>query len=369
VRRAAGIALLIATSAGCDREPAGVCEPDRFAAGTICLVAGSGRRAYNGDGRPALETDFYLPSAVALAADGTLVVVDLNNQRLRAIASGGQAAGRVTTIAGSGVHAYASTGAPAVESPLENPVEARFREDRLLFVSLHDPRVLAVDGDGVLRVVAGSGDQGDSGATEAAATARFTELSSLAVAADGTVFVADRGAHRVRAIGPDGWVRLVAGTGTPGHAGDGGPASAAQLHEPTALAVDAAGRLYIADARNHAVRRVDTDGAIETIAGDGVAGFSGDGGPARAARLRGPEGLALAGDGSLYVSDRGNHRIRRIDAAGRIETVAGTGMAGRVGDGGVATEAALQGPARLLVGDAGLYIADQLNDCIRLLVL
>jgi hypothetical protein len=289
-------------------------------------------------------------------------VVDFNNQRIREIT----ADGTMLTVVGDGRHTFASTGEPATSSPLENPIDAAFDGDgRLVFVSLHDPRVLYVDDDGILRSLAGTGNFGDSGDGGPAQSATFTELSGLAIADDGTIYVADGLANRVRAITPDGTIALVAGSGARGHAGDGGPATEAALSYPTALALDADGRVLFADSGNHAVRRVDADGTIETIAGTGSPGFSGDGGPAIEAALHTPEGIAVAPDGRIFVSDWENNRVRVIDPSGTIDTFAGNGSPDFDGDGGPALTAGLAGPARLTLSQEMLYIADQLNDCVR----
>jgi acetyl esterase/lipase/sugar lactone lactonase YvrE len=185
----------------------------------------------------------------------------------------------------------------------------------------------------------------------------------------GNVFVAERGAHRVRRVdGATGIITTVAGTGETGYGGDEGPAVDALLNTPSDLAVDAAGNLYIADAGNHRIRRVDTaTGRITTVAGTGEAGFSGDGELATRASLRSPFGVAVGSDEDLYIADTDNQRVRRIDAVtGRISTVAGNGVWDFGGDGGSALEASLARPHRIAVGPGGdVYIADSFNHRIR----
>jgi hypothetical protein len=355
--------LLAVASAGCadELDPCATPEP-----GMICPLAGTGNRAFNGDGLHAMDTAFYLLSAVEPDPAGTIHLVDFNNQRIRRIDDDGT----IATVVGSGMHYFASTGGPAVESPLENPVDMEFdASGQLVFVSLHDPRVLYVDGDGYLWSMAGTGEQDDSGDGGPALSARFVEITGIAIGPEGSVYVADSGAHRVRAIRPGGIVEAIAGTGQAGLSGDGGPAISAELRYPTALAVAADGSLYIADSRNHAVRRVDRSGIITTIAGTGEAGFGGDGGPATSALLDTPEGLAFTADGSLLVSDWKNHRIRRVAPDGTISTLAGTGEESSRGDGGPAIEAGLAGPARLSVRENMVYVADQLNSCARVIYL
>jgi DNA-binding beta-propeller fold protein YncE len=171
----------------------------------------------------------------------------------------------------------------------------------------------------------------------------------------------------VRGIQPDGTIVAVAGTGEYGYSGDGGPALEATFEYPTALAVDEAGRLLIADSVNHAIRRLENDGTVVTIAGTGERGFGGDGGPAVSAMLNSPEGLVVAPDGTIYFSDTRNHRIRRIDLDGSVDTVAGTGDSAWQGDGGLALEASFYSPLRLSLQGGLLYVADLNNERVRVI--
>jgi sugar lactone lactonase YvrE len=170
----------------------------------------------------------------------------------------------------------------------------------------------------------------------------------------------------VRQVGTNGEITTVAGTGTGGFSGDGGLATDARLSVPAGVAVDGAGTLYIADQENHRVRRVGTDGKITTVAGTGTGGFFGDGGPATRAQLLAPAGVAVDGAGTLYIADTGNHRVRQVGADGKITTVAGTGTDGFSGDGGPATRARLWAPAGVAVDSSGnVYIADERNRRVR----
>ena len=215
--------------------------------------------------------------------------------------------------------------------------------------------------------MAGTGTPGFSGDDGPATTAQLMGPRGLAVAADGNLYIADFGNHRVRRVGlSSGRITTVAGTGTAGFSGDDGLATAAQLANPTGVAVDAAGNLYIADNGNHRVRRVDPSGVITTVAGTGAQGFSGDRGPAIAAQLNSPVGVAVDTAGSLYIADRGNERVRRVDPSGVIITVAGTGVQGFSGDRGPAIAAQLNTPRDVAVAaDGTLYIADYDNHRVR----
>jgi sugar lactone lactonase YvrE len=227
--------------------------------------------------------------------------------------------------------------------------------------------VIVVDPDGTLHVLAGGlpgtiGNEGDGGDP---LLARFVEPAGLEITDDGTIYVADRTANRIRVI-KDGIIDSLAGTGIAGYEGDGGPAKTAMLTQPTGLATDAAGNLYVSDTGNCAIRRIAPDGTISTIAGSGIAGFGGDGGPANRALLAHPDGVAVAPDGSLYIGDGFNNRVRRVGVDGTIATIAGTGEKGIEGDGGPGLEAQFGRVSRVqLDSDGNLLIADQTNSIVR----
>jgi sugar lactone lactonase YvrE len=359
--RAAVLSLMLSLAACGGTDPCLDLAP-----GSVCTFAGTGEYGFNRDGKPARESDFYLLSAVRRGPNGRIHLMDFNNQRLRIIDD----EGLVQSIAGNGFHAQADVSMPALDSPLENPIDFTFDPaGDLVFVSYHDPRVIRITGDGQLETLAGDGElgvRGDEGDFGDPLAARFIQLDGIAIAADGTIFVSDSLANRVRRI-RDGVIETVAGTGRDGYAGDGGPATAAQLHWPSALELTPAGELLIADTRNHVVRVLRSDGTIETVAGTGAAGFAGDGGPATEAQLDQPYGLAIADDGTLYVADRENFRVRRVDPSGTIDTIAGNGENGFEGDGVPAIEASFGHLGRLAL-DAdrdALLLADQSNSCAR----
>lgn len=359
--------VLGSAASGCTEDP--VCT--RGAPGTVCAVAGTGELAFVRDGMPAARTAFYLPSETRRGPDGLLYVMDFNNMRLRRIESNGT----VSTIAGDGFHAGATEGVPATASSLENPIDFDFLPDgRVIFVSYHDPRVLVIDADHTLVRVAGNaqpgvrGNEGDGGPANAA---QLVEIAGIAAAPDGAIYLSDDAAHRIRVV-RGGTIDTLAGTGVAGYLGDGGPAQAAAINQPTALALDRAGNLYFTDTAAHVVRRIATDGTIATIAGTGDKGFSGDGGPAIAAQLDHPDGIAVAdGDGgpTLYIGDSLNTRIRRVGPDGGISTLAGTGTKGMTGNGGPARDADFGYLSRIqLDSDGGLLVSDQSNSCIRKIV-
>ena len=218
-----------------------------------------------------------------------------------------------------------------------------------------------------LSTSAGNGYPGFGGDNAAATLARLASPSGLAYDTAGNLFLADTANHRIRRVAIDGTITTVAGNGIQGFSGDGGTALAAQLDSPLGLAVAADSALYVADTRNHRIRRIARDGTITTVAGTGTPGFGGDTGAATDALLRNPSAVALGLLGELYIADTGNHRIRRIARDGTIATVAGNGHEEAIGDGGTALLAGLDAPTGIAVRatDGALLIADRLNSRIR----
>lgn len=228
--------------------------------------------------------------------------------------------------------------------------------------------VLVLSPSSTISVHAGTGTAGFGGDGAAASAARLAAPSAMAQDAQGNLFIADTRNHRIRRVATNGTITTVAGTGTQGFAGDEGPANQAQLDGPAGIAVAADGTIYIADTRNHRIRHIDATGAIHTVAGNGTEGFSGDGSTAKIAQLSSPLGLALGLSGDLYIADSGNHRIRHLGADGTMATVAGDGAQGISPDGTQATAAHLDTPAALSVrSDGSVLIADRGNNRVLIL--
>jgi sugar lactone lactonase YvrE len=338
------------------------------AAPTITTVAGNGAQSYSGDGGPATSAALNLPRGVAIDAAGNLYVADASNHRIRRVAAG---TGIITTVAGGAGYGYSDDGGPATGASLFYPHDVAVDSAGNLYIAdIENSRVRRVDGTtGVITTVAGTGSAGYSGDGGMATAARLNAPEGVAVDRNGHVYIADMVEQRVRRVDlQTGMITTVAGNGTAGYCGDGGPATSANLWGAVALAVGTDGSLYIGDSANHRVRRVDpTTGAITTIAGNGIAGFSGDGGPATSASLMGPHGVAVDPTGGLYIADNGNGRVRRVDLqTGVIATIAGNGVGGYVGDGGPATDASFQGPYGITVdSDGNVYVGDPGNHRVR----
>ncbi len=333
------------------------------AAGVITTVAGDGTCCFGGDGGPAAVAQLRSPEGVAVDGAGNLFIADTGNNRIRKV----DAAGVITTVAGDGTDDFGGDGGPAAAAQLRSPEGVAVDGAGNLYIAdTFNYRIRKVDAAGVIATVAGDGPEGFVGDGGAATAARLLFPEGVAADGAGNLFIADRRNNRIRKVDAAGVVATAAGDGTRGFGGDGGPATAAQLFFPTGVAADGAGNLFIADTSNHRIRKVDAAGVITTAAGDGTYGFGGDAGPATAAQLRSPRGVAVDGAGNLFIADTSNHRIRKVDAAGVITTVAGNGTRSFGGDAGPATAARLRSPGGVAADGAGnLFIADTGNNRIR----
>ena len=334
----------------------------------ITTVAGNGTFGFTGDGGPATTAQLSA-DGVAVGPDGSLYIAGRGAQRIRRVGPDGI----ITTVAGNGTPGFSGDGGPATAAQLNYPNSVVVGLDGSLFISdEQNHRIRRIGPDGIITTVAGTGASGFAGGGFSgdggpATAAKLYTPSAVAVGPDGSLYIADTNNNRIRRVGPDGIITTVAGNSIyAGFSGDGGPATAAQLSSPRHVAVGPDGSLYIADTNNSRFRRVAPDGIIATLAGTGVFGSSGDGGSATAAQLAGPEGIALEPDGSFYIVNAQVPRIRLVAPDGTISTIAGNGVAGFSGDGGPAAAAKLQFPGHVVVGpDGSLYFADRSNSRIR----
>jgi uncharacterized protein (TIGR03437 family) len=329
---------------------------------TIHTVAGDGYLHAVGDGGPATSAVLYQPSAVALDYSGDLFVADSGTQRIRQVT----ASGIIVTLAGSGVAGYAGDQGPASAAQLNAPAGvAMDGSGNVAIADTVNQRVRKV-AQGVISTELGTGTAGAGPNNTAPLATPVRSPSGLCYDLGGNQYVVDTLNNRVLRAPPGALVETAAGNGAAGSLGDGGPAPTAQLNQPAACATDAAGNLYIADTANHRIRKVTPAGSITTVAGTGSPGAGGDEGPAAAAAITSPRGVAVDGSGDIFIADTGNQRIRMVTGDGVIHTVAGQGTIGFSGDGGAALAAQLASPAGLCTDGSGdLYIADSGNNRIR----
>jgi internalin A len=322
--------------------------------GIITTVAGTGERGLSGDGGPATNAQLTHPADLGFDAAGNLYILQYFPAQVRKV----DPSGVITTVfAGETGHTQIGT----QESATGMAVDAA----GTIYVALNEQnRVLRVDPSGDFSTVAGTGRTGFSGDGGPAVEAKLRHIWDVALDAEGNLYISAD--NRIRMVDTSGIITTIAGTAVPGFSGDQGPAAAAQLDSPHGIAVDPEGNVVLIDAQNQRIRRIDAQGVITTIGGNGQVGFSGDGGPATDARINTPEQLWVDDEGNIYIADTNNRRVRRIGADGVITTVAGSGRQSSVGDGGPAVEAGLSRIGGVAVGpDNALYIADFAHEKVR----
>jgi len=331
----------------------------------IATVAGNGTVGAARDGKLATSASVYQPQGVALDADGNLFIADSSHRRIRRVDA---ETGIITTVAGTGDEGFTGDGGPATDAQLGVVLGLAVDGDgNLFFADVTYHVVWRVDGStGIITVVAGTGSPGYTGDGGPADEATLTSPWDVAVDTDGNLFIADTNNNVVRIVDTGGTIDTYAGTGSPGFSGAGGLATSAELKKPEGVAVDADGNLFIADEANHRIRRVDaTSKNITTVAGTTTGGYSGDGGPATSAELHYPTSVAVNGDGDLFIVDSENCAIRRVDGTTQtIVTIAGTGACGFNGDGDPST-ALLNYPLGLTVVGETVFFGDSGNNRVR----
>jgi sugar lactone lactonase YvrE len=339
---------------------------------TIATAAGNGAYGFSGDGDLANQAAIRSTTALGFDKDGHLLIVDAQSRNLRRVFLTGTTAGVIRTAAGNGANANSGDSGPAIYASFGATGGVISDTQGNIYISdsaFH--RVRKIGTDGRITHFAGSltGVSGNIGDFGSATSARLNRPGALAVDAQGNVYITDMGNQRIRRVDAvTGIITTYAGNGGMGFSGDNGPANQATLNNPTGLAFDAQGNLYIADRANQRIRRVDAiSKTISTVAGDGTQNFSGEDGPASGAQLNNPSDVGVDGNGNLYIVDQGNHRVRRVDGASRIiKTIAGNGVVGYDGDGGPAAQAKINLPSSLEIAtDGSIFIGDAGNLRVR----
>jgi uncharacterized protein (TIGR03437 family) len=327
--------------------------------GEITTVVGSSSGAPMTDGELAINVRLDGPTGVGIDRAGAIYFVQAGIGSGSGLAKGDykvwkvSADGVLTTLAGNGVPSYSGDGGAATAAQLNGPAGVAVASSGVVYIAdTQNQRVRAVAANGTISTAAGTGTAGFNGEIGLPRTAQLNLPQGVAVDGQGNWYVADTANNRIRKVQPGGNLLTIAGNGNASYFGDGGPATKASVNQPEGVAVDAAGNVYIADTLDNAVRKVTPDGTISTLAGTGTPGYSGDGGPAKQARMKLPRAVTVDAGGNVYVADTGNNQIRRIDAQGTITTVD--------------TEGALNDPRGVAVDRAGnLYVADTGNRRVR----
>ena len=334
---------------------------------TTVTLAGTGTAGFSGDGGPGVQAQVNNPYGLVIGPDGALYFCEIGNHRVRRL---DLKTGTISTVAGSGQKGYSGDGGPAIAASLNEPYEVRFDHDgNMYFCEMQNHVVRRVDArTHVISTVAGTGVAGFAGDGGPPASAQLRQPHSIAFDPQGRLLICDIGNLRIRRVDlKSGMIETWAGTGEKKPTPDGAPISGTPLNGPRAITADPEGNLYLVLREGNQVFRLDPRAnRIYHVAGTGETGYSGDGGPARSARLSGPKGIAWAPDGSLYLADTESHTIRRIDLkSGIISTVVGTGQRGN-GPDGPARECQLSRPHGIFVSGAGkIYISDSESHRIR----
>jgi sugar lactone lactonase YvrE len=327
--------------------------------GIISTVVG---RAVN-DGDSATNATINFAYGTAFDTIGNLYVADSFDNRIRKVDINGV----ITTVAGNGVRAYSGDGGAATNASLKQPMGVAVDFLGNIFIAdSWNYRIRKVDTNGIITTIAGNGTAGYSGDGLLATNAKISNVWGLSVDQNGNLYITDSGNSRIRKVGPDGIISTLAGNGAPGFSGDGGAATNAELFLPSAAALDSVGNLYIADSQNNRIRKLDTNNYISTVAGNGSRNFSGDGGAATNAGLSTPYSVVVDSIGNLFITDTYNARVRKVSTNGIMSTVAGNGVPGFSGDGGPGNNASLSATYGASVDTSGnVFFSDLYNGRIR----
>ena len=328
----------------------------------ISTVAGNGTSGYSGDGGAATAAKLNAAYKPVTDGAGNLYIADYGNNCIRMV----DASGIITTVAGNGTSGYSGDGSAATLAKLSGPNAIAVDGAGNIYISdQFNYRIRKVNTLGIITTIAGNGTSAYGGDDGPATAARFVNINDITADVLGNVYLADGNNNRIRKVNTLGIITTIAGNGTGGYSGDGGAATAAKLAVPNGIAVDGMGNVYITDNSNSRIRKVDPTGIITTIAGNGTSGYGGDDGIATAAELRDPHGVAVDVAGNVYIGDFENYRIRKVNTDGVISTVAGNGTPGNSGDGGLATDAGFVPMGVWVDGIGNIFITDVSNENVR----
>ncbi len=328
----------------------------------ITTIAGNDTVGFSGDGGPATNAKMYLPTGITMDVYGNIYFADYGNYRIRKISP----AGIITTIGGNGSIGYSGDGGPATDATFSSALYGiAVDASGNVYIADRDNNVIReIFTTGIIKTIAGTGSIGFSGDGGPATAAAFWGPEGVTLDHFGNIYISDASNNRIRKINSSGIVSTIAGNGSGGFSGDGGPATDASLLTPSYTTISSTGEIYISDVTNNRIRKISTSGIISTVAGNGTYGSSGDGGMATAAELYSPGAIALDGFDNLYIASYAG--VRKVDLSGIITTFAGNGALGYSGDGGPATAAELNGPWGITFDRAfNLNIADFDNSVIR----
>lgn len=316
----------------------------------ITTVAGNGSTTYTGDGGPATLASLYAPFGVAADLSGNIYITDSKNHCIRKV----DVAGTITTITGNGIAGYSGDGGPASDAQINLPTKVTIdASGNVYFIDNGNHRIRRIGLDGIITTIAGTGVADNTGDGGPATDAAMYASSGLALDRFGSIYFGDLTKHTIRKINPSGIISTIAGTGISGYSYDGIPATDAKLNQPFGIDVDDFGNIYVAEYMNNCIRKIDALGMISTLTGYITTGYSGDGGPATAAKLNRPYDVAVAHDGSIFIADESNYAIRKIAPNGIISRVAGTAVMGYSGDGGPATNARISSTTDVALDNFG----------------
>jgi sugar lactone lactonase YvrE len=292
----------------------------------IYTIAGTGVAGYSGDGGLATDAKLNKQSYLAKDLSGNIYFSDRYNRRVRKIATNGI----ITTVAGNGTSGSGGDGGPATAAPIAQVSGLALDADGNLYIGDYDGnKIRKVNTAGIITTFAGTGASSSTGDGGHATAASIKTPIGLSFDHSGNLLIVEQYGHKVRKITPgSNIISTIIGTGVVGYTGNGGPATAAKISYPNTIFIDSADNIYVTDNGNHALRKINTAGIISTIAGNGLEGFLGDGGPATSARLDYPAGATMDASGNIYIADYGNHRVRKINTSGIISTYVGTGTSG-----------------------------------------